>query len=69
MSLRDRVRRYKSKMYKYWRSHGLCGRCGLPVEIYRITGKSYSECFKHRLQSANRQRTYQRIKRKLLKFS
>jgi len=64
MSSRTRTRRYKRKMWNHWRSFGNCGRCGEPTNINYLTGKPYAECFKHRLETANRKRLSMRRLRK-----
>ncbi len=51
-------------MWKYWRANGNCGRCGVPTEIYKVTGKPYSECFEHRLATAKRKMLSMRRLRK-----
>lgn len=59
----SRNARYKLKVWKYWRSHGLCGRCGMPTGVNKVKGKNYAECFRHRLKTARRANNYQRRKR------
>lgn len=69
MSLKTRVAKYKLKMWRHWRANGNCGRCGKPAGINKQNGKPYSECFKHRLMTANRMRIEMRRRRRELNLS
>jgi hypothetical protein len=63
MKYTPRIAKYKKKKWHEWRKYGCCGRCGLPTNINKSTGKPYSECFRHRLLTAERCRLMMKNRR------